>query len=317
VEHHVFISYIREASDLVDRLTADLRQRGVQPWLDRDHIPPGQRWRDVIRDAIRGGNLFLACFSSDYATRDSTYMNEELTVAIEELRQRPANRSWFIPVSLDGSHIPSRAIGAGETIHDLQCVNLAEGWAAGVERIVNVAAAAPTRRVESQVLELSQPSRYATFTDRALRIDRDRIAAERDTKFMRSTDGVNAAINEVKNLYVTIETRANELAYLTSSLNIESETRFPSCAVRLGGRSVLVVWHHESANMIDDAGLYLLDYTWRYSFSVIRPHEPNVKAKYRFTVRNGEYGWSSSGEFVTSNDITDICFEILLSAAEQ
>ena len=132
---HVFLSYVRDNAVVVDRLVKDLADRGVTVWLDRERLIPGQRWRDVIREAIRSGDLFVACFSREYLERDRSYMNEELTVAIEELRQRQANRSWFIPVSLDGCSIPARNIGAGETIHDLQWVDLGADWDRGVASI--------------------------------------------------------------------------------------------------------------------------------------------------------------------------------------
>ena len=132
---HVFLSYVRENAVVVDRLVNDLAARSVSVWLDRERLIPGQRWRDVIREAIRGGDLFVACYSREYLERDRSYMNEELAVAIEELRQRQANRSWFIPVSLDGCSIPARDIGGGETLHDLQWVDLSADWERGVALI--------------------------------------------------------------------------------------------------------------------------------------------------------------------------------------
>jgi hypothetical protein len=132
---HIFLSYVRENTTVVDRLVKDLQARGVSVWLDRERLLPGQRWRDAIRTAIRGGDLFIACFSTEYLARDRSYMNEELMVAIEELRQRATSRSWFIPVSLDGCAIPERSIGAGETLHDLHWVDLTADWNRGVEMI--------------------------------------------------------------------------------------------------------------------------------------------------------------------------------------
>jgi hypothetical protein len=58
-------------------------------------IEPGARWPDAIKNAIRDGKFFLACFSREFNERDRSYMNEELTLAIDELRERPSSRSWF------------------------------------------------------------------------------------------------------------------------------------------------------------------------------------------------------------------------------
>jgi hypothetical protein len=55
---HVFISYVRENRDVVDRLARELKSRGVTVWLDRNDIEPGARWRDAIKNAISGGKFF-------------------------------------------------------------------------------------------------------------------------------------------------------------------------------------------------------------------------------------------------------------------
>ena len=75
-------------------------------------------------------------------------MNEELVLAIEELRRRPADRVWFIPVLLGPCEVPDRAIGAGETLRSLHWVNLHEDWPAGVRSIISTLAPASTGRPE-------------------------------------------------------------------------------------------------------------------------------------------------------------------------
>ena len=65
-------------------------------------------------------------------------MNEELTIAMEELLQRPTERIWFMPVKLNECEIPVRDIGGGETLRDLQYVNLYEDWDDGIQRILGV-----------------------------------------------------------------------------------------------------------------------------------------------------------------------------------
>src|SRR5688572_19564469 len=116
---HVFVSYVREDQQAVDRLAAQLRQAGVEVWLDREQIQPGQRWQAAIASGIENGAFFIACFSKAYEARVSSYVNEEITLAIDELRRRPTNRAWFIPVLLSGGTVPNRRIGAGETLRDI------------------------------------------------------------------------------------------------------------------------------------------------------------------------------------------------------
>ena len=54
---HVFICYARENGDVVDRLAAELKDKGVIVWLDRNDIEPGARWREAVKNAIRSGNF--------------------------------------------------------------------------------------------------------------------------------------------------------------------------------------------------------------------------------------------------------------------
>ena len=102
----VFISYVRENMEIVDQLCQELRSHGIEVWLDRNDIALGSRWKREIRRAIQQGAFFMECFSQEYHERDRTYMNEELTIAIEELRQRPIDSAWFIPVKLNQCEIP-------------------------------------------------------------------------------------------------------------------------------------------------------------------------------------------------------------------
>ena len=135
---HVFISYMHENMDVIDTLCEELTSRDIKVWLDRNDIKPGAPWKDAIRDAIRDGAFFIACFSKEYNQRNKTYMNEELTIAIEELRQRPTDRIWFIPVKLNRCEIPDRNIGGGETLNDRQHVKLYKDWDVGIQRIIEV-----------------------------------------------------------------------------------------------------------------------------------------------------------------------------------
>ena len=136
--NRVFISYIRENIEIVDRLYQELVSHGIQVWLDRNDIDPGSRWEQAIRRAIQQGAFFIACFSKEYNARDKTYMNEELTLAIDELRQRPTDQIWFIPVKLNDCEIPDRSIGGGETLRVFQYVNLYEDWDGSIQRILKV-----------------------------------------------------------------------------------------------------------------------------------------------------------------------------------
>ena len=132
---YVFVSYVRDNQAIVDRLYKDLSAHGIRVWLDRNDIEPGVLWEDAIRRAISNGTFFIACFSVEYESRDSTYMNEELSLAIDELRKRPANRAWFIPICFSGS-VPDWSIGSGRTLASIQRLDINEkNWNDSVQRL--------------------------------------------------------------------------------------------------------------------------------------------------------------------------------------
>ena len=151
----VFISYVSENIEIVDRLCQELKSHGIQVWLDRDDIDPGLRWKQEIRRAIQQGAFFIACFSKEYNMRDRAYMNEELVIAIEELRQRPVDQAWFIPVKLNECEIPDRDIGGGETLLDLQYVNLYEDWDVNIQRIREIVQPASSETINANTVEQS------------------------------------------------------------------------------------------------------------------------------------------------------------------
>ena len=123
-QKHVFISYVREDRRQVERLCDELTKRGIKVWLERKDIAAGARWRQAIREAIQEGYFFIACFSKNYTSRRRTYMNHELTLAIQVLSEDSTDRGWFIPVLFDECDVPARSIGGVETLLDVQWVAL-------------------------------------------------------------------------------------------------------------------------------------------------------------------------------------------------
>jgi hypothetical protein len=157
VGNHAFVSYVREDRHLVERLCRDLESNGVSLWLDREKLMPGARWQTAIRHAIAEGAHFICCFSENYLCRERTYMNEELLLAIDELRTRQPEGAWFLPVILTPCEIPDRPIGGGATLRDLQYVDLHTDWNGGLKRLINainpICRAAPDDTVRLKVRE--------------------------------------------------------------------------------------------------------------------------------------------------------------------
>ena len=136
---HVFISYVRDDSTKVDTLCAHMREEGIKVWQDRSALQPGQQWPAAIRCAIsEKAFAFIACFSKNYEKQDRTYMNEELVLAVDEIRKRSDERTWFIPIRLGETRIPNKPIGGGKTLRDIQCLDLFPNWDVGCARLITV-----------------------------------------------------------------------------------------------------------------------------------------------------------------------------------
>lgn len=118
-----FVSYLRSDLNEIMPFLNRLREDSLSVWIDREQLEAGRLWKDQIRDAIRSGKHFIACFSSSYPTSEKTFMNEELIIAIDELRQRSHHTNWFIPLVFGKGRVPPIDIGAGKNISDIQYID--------------------------------------------------------------------------------------------------------------------------------------------------------------------------------------------------
>jgi hypothetical protein len=172
---HAFISYVREDSAQVDRLQRTLQAAGIPVWRDTADLWPGEDWRAKIRSAITGNALvFIACFSWASLARSRSYQNEELTLAIEQLRLRSPDEPWLIPVRLDDCEIPDRDIGGGRTLTSIQRADLfADSSGDNAGRLVATILRILRRHSGNELKPRYYPRRAesAGYLPRGLRID--------------------------------------------------------------------------------------------------------------------------------------------------
>lgn len=125
----VFISYARENEKQALRLYSDLRRAGVDVWLDREALLPGQQWKTTIENAIRNSRYFLALLSSESVNRRG-YVQKELMIALDVLDEFPSADIFLIPARLD-------ACAPGHPrLKDLHWVDLFPDWDSGVAKIL-------------------------------------------------------------------------------------------------------------------------------------------------------------------------------------
>jgi tetratricopeptide (TPR) repeat protein len=136
---HAFLCYVREDREQAARLHRELTASGIGVWRDTSALWAGQDWRQEIRRAITRDSLaFIACFSASADRRETSYQNEELILATEQMRLRRPGQSWLIPVRLSPCEIPAYDLGAGRSLDSLQAIDLfGAGQEAGTARLIS------------------------------------------------------------------------------------------------------------------------------------------------------------------------------------
>jgi hypothetical protein len=125
----VFISYAREDSDAAIGLYNDLKNHGLNPWLDKESLLPGQDWKNEIRKAIKNSRYVIALFSST-SVQKRGYIQKEFKYAIDVLDEFPEGEIFAIPARLDNCEIPY------EKFRSIERVDLFPDWNEGVQRLL-------------------------------------------------------------------------------------------------------------------------------------------------------------------------------------
>jgi hypothetical protein len=94
----VFISYSRRDSETIESIITQLEAEGIDVWLDREDIKPGQQWRKQIVEAIDTAEAFVLNLSPDSGASDNVL--KELNLAEESLEP------FILPVMLKDMKIP-------------------------------------------------------------------------------------------------------------------------------------------------------------------------------------------------------------------
>jgi hypothetical protein len=186
-----FISCVKENIGEAEYLVELLKKNGVDCWLFTRNLKIGQSWEREIQSAIVGGAYYIPLFSREWASRDRSYMNEELRQAMAEIRMRPDEAGWFLPVSLDGTPAPDWKIDADRSLRSFQAADLSKNWKAKVVELLEAVG------VETPNLAFGEPL-AAGYPDR-MDIRRGQIRYDRNS--LDNPDLMNA-INTIDDGFI-------------------------------------------------------------------------------------------------------------------
>jgi len=127
----VFLAYVQEDVDKVDRLFQALTQAGFDPWMDKHKLVPGQNWPRALEDAIETADFFVACLSRRSVMKRGAFQSE-MRFAMDCARNAPFDTIYFIPLRLEQCEVPR------QIRQQLQYVDLFPSFTTGVRQLVSI-----------------------------------------------------------------------------------------------------------------------------------------------------------------------------------
>jgi hypothetical protein len=125
----VFLAYAQEDRAKVKKLFRQLREAGLEPWMDCLKLLPGQNWPRAIEQTIEIADFFLGCFSHHSISKRG-YFQSELTFALDAAARFPQDDFFFVPLRLDECPLPRHILS---TTH---YIDLFPDWDHGVQRLI-------------------------------------------------------------------------------------------------------------------------------------------------------------------------------------
>ncbi|MEO1445644.1 MAG: toll/interleukin-1 receptor domain-containing protein, partial [Cyanobacteria bacterium J06635_11] len=115
-----FISYSRADAEVATRLAEQLREQGVNLWIDRLDIAAGDRWDSSIEEALQECPGLMVLLSKTSVASENVL--DEVSYALEENEK-------VIPILIEPCDIPFR-------LRRLQYIDLVEDYEKGVSRLL-------------------------------------------------------------------------------------------------------------------------------------------------------------------------------------
>jgi TIR domain. len=134
-EAQYFFSYTRSDAEFVFKLASEIRDAGVNLWLDQLDIRGGQRWDRAVEDALAECQGMIAVLSPESV--ESNNVMDEISYALE------ADKT-VVPILLRSCNIPFR-------LRRVQMVDFTESYSRGVADLLRAL------RIECR-LEIIKPS---------------------------------------------------------------------------------------------------------------------------------------------------------------
>lgn len=103
----VFLCHASNDKPDVQKLYSRLTNDGIDAWLDREKLLPGQNWRTEIQQAVRNSDAVIVCVSSRSITKEG-FVQKEIKIALDAAEEKPEGTIFIIPARLENCDVPER-----------------------------------------------------------------------------------------------------------------------------------------------------------------------------------------------------------------
>jgi len=95
----VFLCHAHSDKDAVKALYTRLTKDGVDAWLDKEKLLPGQDWELEIRKAVREADVVVVCLSKQF--NRAGFRQKEVRLALDTAMEKPEGEIFIIPARLE------------------------------------------------------------------------------------------------------------------------------------------------------------------------------------------------------------------------
>lgn len=95
----VFLCHAHADRDAVRALYTRLTNDGVDAWLDKEKLLPGQDWELEIKKAVREADVVVVCLSKQF--NQAGFRQKEVRLALDTAMEKPEGEIFIIPARLE------------------------------------------------------------------------------------------------------------------------------------------------------------------------------------------------------------------------
>jgi WD40 repeat protein len=103
----VFLCHASGDKPAVEKYYALLIGNGIDAWLDKKNLIPGQNWQIEIPKAVRNSDIVIVFLSSSSLTKEG-FVQKEIRIALDTADEKPDGTIFIIPARLENCEVPER-----------------------------------------------------------------------------------------------------------------------------------------------------------------------------------------------------------------